>query len=39
MSMFKRNILKELNVWKNDNRRKPLIIRGARQTGKTVAIE
>lgn len=39
MGVFQRNILKELNIWKNDKGRKPLIIRGARQTGKTVAIE
>lgn len=39
MGVFQRNILKELNIWKSDKRRKPLIIRGARQTGKTVAIE
>ncbi len=37
--MFQRNILKELNNWKNGQNRKPLIIRGARQVGKTVAIE
>lgn len=37
--MFKRNILNNLNNWKNSKRRKPLIIRGARQTGKTVAVD
>ncbi len=36
--MFDRNILKELNIWKNSNNRKPLILRGARQVGKTVAV-
>ena len=39
MSYYKRNILKELVIWKKDKNRKPLIIRGARQTGKTVAVE
>ncbi|MBI2092276.1 MAG: ATP-binding protein [Deltaproteobacteria bacterium] len=39
MTIFQRNILKELNIWKNNRERKPLIIRGARQTGKTVAVE
>lgn len=37
--MYQRNILKELEIWKNDKNRKPLIIRGARQVGKTVAVE
>lgn len=37
--MFQRNILKLLNIWKTSSSRKPLIIRGARQTGKTIAIE
>lgn len=30
-----RNKIKELEKWKNSNNRKPLIIRGARQVGKT----
>lgn len=37
--MFKRNILNLLNKWKLADNRKPLIIRGARQTGKTLAVE
>jgi predicted AAA+ superfamily ATPase len=37
--MYQRNILKELNNWKNKQDRRPLIIRGARQVGKTVAVE
>lgn len=37
--MFKRNILNLLDKWKTAEDRKPLIIRGARQTGKTVAVE
>jgi predicted AAA+ superfamily ATPase len=32
---MKRNIMKELISWKNNRRRKPLIIEGARQVGKT----
>ena len=36
---MKRNILKELEDWKNDANRKPLIIKGARQTGKTWAMK
>lgn len=37
--MFKRKILLYLNHWKAKKNRKPLIIRGARQVGKTTAIE
>jgi len=37
--MFKREILKYLNQWRTKERRKPLIVRGARQVGKTVAVE
>ncbi len=37
--MFKREILKYLNQWRTKERRKPLIIRGARQVGKTVAVK
>ncbi len=33
--MFKRDILDQLNDWKNRADRKPLILRGARQVGKT----
>jgi hypothetical protein len=36
--MFKREILKELIKWKEKEFRKPLVIRGARQVGKTTAI-
>lgn len=36
--MFKRDILQELSKWKKKNFRKPLVIRGARQVGKTTAI-
>ena len=36
--MFKRNIEKELLRWSNDKYRKPLILRGARQVGKTTVV-
>jgi len=36
--MFQREILQELLVWKQKNGRKPLIIRGPRQVGKTSLI-
>jgi predicted AAA+ superfamily ATPase len=36
--MFKRNLLKYLETWKNSRNRKPLILRGARQVGKTSVI-
>ncbi len=34
---FSRNILNDLRVWSKQSSRKPLILRGARQVGKTVA--
>ncbi len=37
--MIKRNIYRVLKEWKNDSRRMPLLIRGARQVGKTFIIE
>lgn len=36
--MFNRNIAKFLTGWKNSRGRKPLVIRGARQVGKTSAV-
>ena len=36
---MKRNILKKLNDWKKSPERKPLILTGARQTGKTWAVK
>lgn len=36
--MFKRNVESELIKWKNKPNRKPLVLRGARQTGKTTVI-
>ncbi len=38
MGMFKRKIEHELLTWKTRKHRKPLIFRGARQTGKTTLI-
>ena len=35
---MKRTILNELKKWKEDSRRKPLLIRGARQVGKTFIV-
>ncbi|MBT3804502.1 MAG: ATP-binding protein [Desulfobacula sp.] len=36
--MFKRDILKKLSGWAEEKDQKPLILRGARQVGKTTAI-
>ena len=36
--MFQRDILQELKKWRVKNTRKPLIIRGARQVGKTTVV-
>ena len=36
--MFERNIEKELEYWANDKYRKPLVLRGARQVGKTTIV-
>ncbi|KPA15858.1 ATPase AAA [Candidatus Magnetomorum sp. HK-1] len=36
--MFYRNIIDKLVIWKNKKNRKPLILRGARQVGKTTAV-
>lgn len=38
MSKFKRHIWKELMAWKTTSTRKPLILRGARQVGKTTVV-
>ena len=35
---YKRNIDKKLMEWKASQRRKPLLIRGARQVGKSSAV-
>ncbi len=37
--MFNRNILNYFRNWKDSQHRKPLIVRGARQVGKTVAVK
>jgi hypothetical protein len=39
MPVFKRAVLKDLRQWAAQTRRKPLILRGARQVGKTTAVE
>lgn len=36
--MFPRNILHELHKWRFSSSRKPLLIRGARQVGKTTVV-
>lgn len=36
---FNRLIFRQLEDWKNNKERKPLIIRGARQVGKTTLVE
>jgi len=36
--MFLRKIIEELQKWKNNKDRKPLVLRGARQVGKTTAV-
>ncbi|MEX2230529.1 MAG: AAA family ATPase, partial [Cyclobacteriaceae bacterium] len=38
MQVFSRNILKDLERWKTDPQRKPLMLRGARQVGKTTVV-
>ena len=37
--VFNRTIIKELEVWAQKEHRKPLVLRGARQTGKTTTVE
>lgn len=36
--MFQRKLLKDLQGWRNKAKRKPLVIRGARQVGKTTLV-
>jgi len=36
---MKRDIIQELKLWKDSEGRKPLLLRGARQTGKTFAAQ
>ena len=38
MAYYRRHIDNKLLEWKNSARRKPLLIRGARQVGKTAAV-
>lgn len=35
---MKRSLYSKLLSWKNDNKRKPLLLQGARQVGKTYLI-
>ena len=37
--MFERNAIKYLRQWANKEERKPLVLRGARQVGKTTLVE
>ncbi len=37
--MLYRKIIHELELWANETVRKPLILRGARQVGKTTAVD
>ena len=37
--MFFRNIINKFRIWADEEDRKPLILRGARQVGKTTAVE
>ena len=37
--MFNRTIIKKMKVWADSQGRKPLVLRGARQVGKTTAVE
>ena len=37
--MYKRTIINKLTAWKNKKNRKPLILRGARQVGKTTLVK
>ena len=37
--MIQRNVESLLNIWKKDDNRKPLILRGARQVGKTTLVK
>src|SRR3989304_9926189 len=39
MLNFKRQLFFELEEWKNKSNRKPLILRGARQVGKTTLVK
>ncbi|MGH2613101.1 MAG: ATP-binding protein, partial [Rhabdochlamydiaceae bacterium] len=39
LGLMKRNITKDLEKWKHSSRRKPLILNGARQVGKTFSLK
>src|SRR5665647_2754729 len=38
MAVFRRKLLEQLIEWKSNNSRKPLVLRGARQVGKTTLV-
>ena len=38
MAYYRRNIDSQLEIWRNDSNHKPLLIRGARQVGKSTAV-
>ena len=37
--MFVRDLIYDLRRWKENSRRKPLVLRGARQVGKTTLVK
>jgi predicted AAA+ superfamily ATPase len=37
--MFSRDFLSKLEQWADSENRKPLVVRGARQVGKTMAVK
>ena len=37
--MIKRTIERDLERWKNESKHKPLVLRGARQVGKTTVVK
>lgn len=37
--MFERHIISQLRIWKQRSNRKPLVLRGARQVGKTTVVQ
>ena len=39
MAYYRRNIDSQLEIWHNDPNHKPLLIRGARQVGKSTAVK
>ena len=37
--MIERDLLQQLRAWRDSSRRKPLVLRGARQVGKTTLVK